>query len=206
MSYREAHERGLIAPEKPQAPAASRVTKGFGAERPRKVMTYGGEYPDLPASSWNERRAEQFAHLLAAGEYETLVAPVTNHAQPLDFPTRHAMGLSLSRALARTEGSTLPDMAMVERALGGAPRMIDVDRVRKLATAIGARRIVYPSVEYTLTNGLKFAVRQEFRQDNGSWRERDDADRERLWSNMSIEDGVTPYGHFLRRSEKSSRT
>ena len=102
----------------------------------------------LSSSEWTEREADFYLELFKDTKYDLLLLPFESDAAPLDYAARHYMSYRLARALGRTTGKQLPDVGLIEQALGIHKRKWDLARVKVLADKLGSALVIKPRVGY----------------------------------------------------------
>ena len=132
----------------------------------------GLPWPDAapPATSaWLEREKTLFREVLSAHRYDTIVLPVQADDPSFDRVARSLMTRYLTmRAEERTRAS-LPDPTLLARALGLRERRLDPDDTFKLASKLGARKLLVSKVR---RSGATFSVQADLwvRDDHG-WKQ-----------------------------------
>ena len=127
--------------------------KALQAEKKRRAKTL--PYPDATqdidlrqgpewVSGWRQEERSRFAGYLGGSEIDTLLVPCQVQANGIDTANRSLMTASLAQALS---GSLrVADPYLVARALGDGERRLDPQNVLRLATQLGAKRVVWCSV------------------------------------------------------------
>ncbi|WP_300333449.1 hypothetical protein [Accumulibacter sp.] len=116
-------------------------------ERRAKTLPYPDATQDIDLrqepewiSGWRQEEQSRFAGYLSGSEIDTLLVPCQVQANGIDTANRSLMTASLAQALS---GSLrVADPYLVARALGDGERRLDPQNVLRLATQLGAKRIV----------------------------------------------------------------
>jgi hypothetical protein len=113
---------------------------------PRVAMGLPG--PQVPTTSsvhspWMESERELYQGVLARQHADLLVVPFQVQGYGLDRIERALMAADLAHAIGRAGKLSVADPWVVARALGEGARRIDPTSARRLAQALGARKILY---------------------------------------------------------------
>ncbi|HNI52490.1 MAG TPA: hypothetical protein PKL61_12425 [Accumulibacter sp.] len=152
--------------------------KAMLAEKERRAKTL--PYPDATQdidlrqgpewiSGWRQEEQSRFAGYLSGSEIDTLLVPCQVQANGIDTANRSLMTASLAQALS---GSLrVADPYLVARALGDGERRLDPQNVLRLATQLGAKRIVWCWVGHKNDDRLHLYFQVQAREGQSAFKE-----------------------------------
>jgi hypothetical protein len=120
-------------------------------------------------SAWLEREKTLFRDVLSAHRYDTIVLPVQADDPSFDRVARSLMTRYLTMRAEERTGVSLPDPTLLARALGVRERRLDPNDAFKLASKLGARKLLAPKVR---RSGATFSVQADlWIRDDGGWKQ-----------------------------------
>ena len=129
-------------------------------------------------SAWLEREKTLFREVLSAHRYETIVLPVQADDPSFDRVARSLMTRYLTMRAEERTGVSLPDPTLFARALGVRERRLDPDDAFKLASKLGARKLLASKVR---RSGGTFSVQADlWIRDDAGWKQAGAGKLERL--------------------------
>lgn len=120
-------------------------------------------------SAWLEREKALFHEVLSAHRYDTIVLPVQADDPSFDRVARSLMTRYLTMRTEERTGASLPDPTLLARALGLRERRLDADDAFRLASKLGAHKLLASTVR---RSGGTFSVQTKlWIRDDGGWKE-----------------------------------
>ena len=145
-------------------------------ERRAKTLPYPDATQDIPLpqgpewiSDWRRDEQNRFAGYLDGPEIDTLLVPFQVQANGIDTANRSLMTASLAQAL--SSSLKIADPYLVARALGDGERRLDRQNVLRLATQLGAKRIVWCWVGHKNDDRLHLYFQVQTREGAGAFKE-----------------------------------
>lgn len=96
-----------------------------------------------PVSEWQAGEKAFYEKILLAGKFDVLVFPLQVQQWGFDAATRSLMTAKLAAAIAKTQKEKVADPYLVARVVGDGQRQFDTADFYRIATAVGAKRIVW---------------------------------------------------------------
>lgn len=96
-----------------------------------------------PVSDWQAGEKAFYEKILLAGKFDVVVFPLQVQQWGFDAATRSLMTAELAAAVAQTGKQKVADPYLVARAVGDGQRQFSVGDFHRIATAVGAKRIVW---------------------------------------------------------------
>ncbi|MDR1367592.1 MAG: hypothetical protein LBJ76_02605, partial [Candidatus Accumulibacter sp.] len=166
-------------------------------------------YPDLeminnetpqPPTLWREAETKRYAALFDGTKVDLLVVPFQVQGFAIERSQRSLMTGLLSSALSKS-AQRLANPSWVAKALGDGDRRIDRDAVFRLASAIGAQRILWTYVGHKDATFLHLYFQFQERNKDGSFSETPDLPG-KLIADIGFDDENPPILAFQKNLKK----
>jgi hypothetical protein len=160
-----------------------------------------GDSPQ-PATAWREAEMKRYAALFDGTKTDLLIVPFQVQGFGITRSQRSLMSALLSSALSRPGG---PDAYLVAKALGDGDRRIDRAAVFRLASTIGAKRILWTYVGHRDGGSLDLYFQFQEAGNDGAFSETSDLPGKRI-ADLAFDDENPPILVFRKNLGKIVET
>lgn len=157
-------------------------------------------------SRWYEYNQYLYSDLLSSSHaYNMLVLPLQVRDNAIDVVGRSLMAKYLASSLTRDDAVKIPDIDLVEKALGEHLRRYDIKKVFELANDLGVKKIVVGYVGHNGKYELALSI-FTFNLDPGSKHFNDPHKyKQKDWNNIKFSDDKLPSEIFLSKIDEITK-
>lgn len=170
MRYLDEREVARIKEAEAKTQAAARAWMAANAKQQKErswfpdfaMQQVPPGYP-RPDSDWLAKEKAFYEKILQASQFDVLVVPFQVRDWAFSRATRSLMTAELAAMLAQDRSAKIPDPYLVGQALGDGLRQFKREDVYRLASAIGAKRIIWTFAGHDQKGKMAVTVRLQDR-------------------------------------------